>query len=185
MLWRVGKYRFNPGDTREIVQTVWLPSGRTTLSQINSGILHVLKYLAHEAGRIGRLGRCGNQDNFNLVAHSIQTHGGPKKHVRPTCTHLHTTFGSDERIYRYTSHTPLGRFFPSSIARQPRGCQCRTTRLRKALGETFPRSTCFCHRWYSNCRDIDHRNRPRGGLVLYTKSCTVPNIVGMSSICLQ
>ena len=79
--------------------------------------------------------------------------------------HIYTPRLALMNEYIGTHHTPPWGvfFFSSSIARQPRGCQCRTTRLRKALGETFPTSTCFCHRWYSNCRDIDHRNRPRGG----------------------
>ena len=40
------------------------------------------------------------------------------------------------------SHTP-GAIFPSSIARQPRGCQYRTIHLRKALGEMFPNADLF------------------------------------------
>ena len=39
-------------------------------------------------------------------------------------------------IYDGAYHTPWGGV-PSSIARQPRGCQYRTIRLRKALGEMF------------------------------------------------
>ena len=37
--------------------------------------------------------------------------------------------------------TPSSGDFPSSIARQPRGCEDRTIRLRKALGEMFPAPT--------------------------------------------
>ena len=40
----------------------------------------------------------------------------------------------------YTSQPPWGGF-PRSITRQPRGCQYRTVRLRKALGEMFPAPT--------------------------------------------
>ena len=43
-----------------------------------------------------------------------------------------------DRIY----HTPLERFFPSSIARQPRGRQYRALRLRKYL-DMFPTPTFF------------------------------------------
>ena len=39
--------------------------------------------------------------------------------------------------------TPSRGGLPSSIARHPRGCQYRTTRLRKAPGETFPPPTIF------------------------------------------
>ena len=45
---------------------------------------------------------------------------------------------------------PWGGRFPSSIARQPRGCRYPTTRFRNASGDVFP--TPFGHRWhYSNC----------------------------------
>ena len=44
-------------------------------------------------------------------------------------------------IRRCTYHTPLWGGFPTSIPRQPRGCQFRTIRLRKALGENFPPPT--------------------------------------------
>ena len=43
----------------------------------------------------------------------------------------------------YHTITPPCGGFPSSIARQPRGCQYRTTRFRKALGESFPTPTCL------------------------------------------
>ena len=43
-------------------------------------------------------------------------------------------------VYDGVHHTPWGGF-PTSIARQPRGCQYRTMRLRKALGEMFPTPT--------------------------------------------
>ena len=33
--------------------------------------------------------------------------------------------------------------FPRSIVRQPRGCQCRTIRLRKPLGEVFATPVCL------------------------------------------
>ena len=53
--------------------------------------------------------------------------------------------------------------FPGSIARQPRRCQHRTIRLRKALGEMFPPPT-FWHRHYANCcGDIDHGTSAEGG----------------------
>ena len=53
----------------------------------------------------------------------------------------------NEGYIRYTTTvymTPPCGGFPSSIARRPRGCQYRTIRLRKALGERFPTST-FLH----------------------------------------
>ena len=44
-------------------------------------------------------------------------------------------------VYNGEYHTPPWGGFPSSIARQPRGCQYRTIRLRNALGEMFPTPT--------------------------------------------
>ena len=52
--------------------------------------------------------------------------------------------------------TPSWGGFLSSIARQPRGCQCRPTHLRKALGKAFPSRRPLRHRHYSSCGDIDH-----------------------------
>ena len=68
---------------------------------------------------------------------------------------------------------PLGGF-PSSIARQPRGCQCqyRTIRLRKAPGEMFQNADRFWHRHYSNCGDIDPW-KPAQGCVIYTIVCGI------------
>ena len=40
----------------------------------------------------------------------------------------------------HMSH-PSGAVCPSSIARQPRRCQCRTIRLQKALGDMIPTPT--------------------------------------------
>ena len=64
--------------------------------------------------------------------------------------------------------TPLWDRFPSSIARQPRGCQYRTNRLRKALGEMLPTPT-FWHRHYCSptVEMSGLKNRPTGG-VMYT-----------------
>ena len=105
----------------------------------------------------------------------------PKKTKRTTTSemksvYLHTHWYQRYRICRCISHTPLRRFFPSSIARQPRGCQYRTTRLRKALGETlFPTPTLLAPTLFqhSKCGDIDHGKSAQGGLVLYTPSYTV------------
>ena len=46
-------------------------------------------------------------------------------------------------VYDIVYITPSWGGFPSSIARQPRGCHSRTIRLRKALGEIFPTPTFF------------------------------------------
>ena len=53
----------------------------------------------------------------------------------------HATVGGGP--YRTVYITPPWDGFPSSTARQPRGCQYRTIRLRqkKALGDTFPKPT--------------------------------------------
>ena len=72
------------------------------------------------------------------------------------------------RIQRCVSlchtHTP-GAFFPSPFARQPRGCQCRTTHLRKSLGKIDSKDDLLWHRNYPNhCRRYRAReSRPRGG----------------------
>ena len=42
------------------------------------------------------------------------------------------------RVHRCTSHTHPGEVFQATIARQPKGSQYRTIRLRKALGEMLP-----------------------------------------------
>ena len=61
-----------------------------------------------------------------------------------------------------TSHTPWGGF-PSSIARQPRGCQYLTIRLRKALGEMFPTPISFGTDTIPTAVEISSmENRPRG-----------------------
>ena len=58
-------------------------------------------------------------------------------------------------------HTPPWCGFPSSIARQPRGCQYRTT-----LFGSSRRDVCtadlFWHRHYSDCRDIVHGKSAQG-----------------------
>ena len=53
-------------------------------------------------------------------------------------------------VYCVQYITPPWGGFPSSIARQPRGCQYRTIRLWKALSEMFPTPTD-----YSCCGDMD------------------------------
>ena len=67
--------------------------------------------------------------------------------------------------------TPWGSF-PSSIARQPRGCQYRNEiRLRKALGEMIPTPTFFSTDLRPTVEISSLENRPRG--VWYTPSYTV------------
>ena len=55
--------------------------------------------------------------------------------------------------------TPPWCGFSSSIARQPRGCQYRTLRLRKALGEMF---------LALKCGDIERGKSTQGEGVIYT-----------------
>ena len=79
---------------------------------------------------------------------------------------------------RCVSHTPLLGGFPSLIARQPRGCQYRTIRLRKALGDMFPTllsgpfsdpTIYFNLLWrHRACGKSAHG----GVIVWYTPSCT-------------
>ena len=65
----------------------------------------------------------------------------PIARLRQAIVLLCWSFSLHTRILCTVYHTPLGRGFPCSIARQPRGCECRTKRLRKALGDMFPTST--------------------------------------------
>ena len=53
-------------------------------------------------------------------------------------------------------------FFPSSTARQPRGCQYRTTRQRKALGEMFPTPTFLAPPLFQLSRYRAWKVRPGG-----------------------
>ena len=67
-----------------------------------------------------------------------------------SCTHRNTWYPAaysslisqliDNYLYTTKTTHPWDSF-SSSIARQPRGCQYRTIRLRKALGEMFPTPT--------------------------------------------
>ena len=70
-------------------------------------------------------------------------------------------------LRRCIDHPPLVRFSEldystnqegSSITRQPRGCQYRTIRLRKALGEIFQSPTLLTH-----VEILSTENRPLGG----------------------
>ena len=67
----------------------------------------------------------------------------------------------------YHTITPPSGCLPSSIARQPRGCRYRTTRLRKALGEMFPTPTL--HRQYSNCADVEHGKSAQRGYDMHRR----------------
>ena len=66
----------------------------------------------------------------------------------------------------YITPSP-GAVFPSPISRQPRGCnQCRTMRLPKALGATFPTSRTFFGTGIIPTVEIPTmENRPRGGYI--------------------
>ena len=66
----------------------------------------------------------------------------------------------------YVYYTP-GKVFQPRYARQPRGCQYRTIRLRKALGDMFSSADLFWHRHYSNCGDIE-RGKSAQERVMYT-----------------
>ena len=71
-------------------------------------------------------------------------------------------------LRRCISSPPLGGF-PSS-GNQPRGCQDRTMRLRKALAEIFPTPAFFWHRHYSDCYcvkfgGIDHGKSAQGCVI--------------------
>ena len=57
-------------------------------------------------------------------------------------------------FWHHTAVPPWG-VISSSLARQTRGCQYRTIRLRKALGDTFPTPTVSAPALFS-CEDIDH-----------------------------
>ena len=93
---------------------------------------------------------------------------------------MRNTWGS-YRMRQGIPHPPW-HGFPSSIARQPRGGQYRTTRLRKALGGMFttPNFLAPTLLLYSNCGDIEHGNtaQEQGGVIVtYTVvygRCHVP-----------
>ena len=62
--------------------------------------------------------------------------------------------------------TPPGAFFPRSIARQPKRCPSRTTRLRKALGEMLPMPTFLAPALFQLWRYRARKIGPGG--VIYT-----------------
>ena len=59
--------------------------------------------------------------------------------LRTAARYFHTRYTRTRRAVYYI--TPPWGGLPSSIARQPRGCQYRTMRLREAPGEMFPMLT--------------------------------------------
>ena len=83
----------------------------------------------------------------------------------PNCFWLTRASFSEELQYWTMYINPPWRGFPSSIARQPRGCHYRTISLRKPLGEIFP--TRFGTENCSNCEDIDYGRSAQEG-VTYT-----------------
>ena len=67
------------------------------------------------------------------------------------------------RIRRCISHTP-GAVFRARLLDNQEGVN---TNLGNALGEMFPAPTCFRHRHFSNCGDIDHGKSSQRS-VIYT-----------------
>ena len=65
----------------------------------------------------------------------------------------------------YPPHTPSWGGYPISIAGQPGGCQYRTTRLRKALGEIFPTPTSSGTDTTPPVEILTMENRPREGVI--------------------
>lgn len=58
--------------------------------------------------------------------------------------------------------------FPSSISRQPRGCQHRKRYVFGKLSAGCIQRRPFGHRHYSKCRGIDHGEPAYRGCVIYT-----------------
>ena len=85
----------------------------------------------------------------------------------------------------YITH-PWGDF-PSSIARQPRGChQDRTIRLRDALGKMFPTPDLFWHGHYFYIPTVEISTTEKlaqGGMIyIYTPSYTVCRVSGLGLV---
>ena len=68
--------------------------------------------------------------------------------------------------------TPPSGGFPTSIAQQPRGCQYRTVRLRKALGVIFP-TPAFLDNDTILAVEISTTEKPTQGVVIYAVVCGV------------
>ena len=84
--------------------------------------------------------------------------------------------------------TPPGAFFPRSIARQPKRCPSRTTRLRKALGEMLSMPTFVAPSSIPTVRTVDistMESRPRGGwCYIHRRSRYVSEVPQLSCILL-
>ena len=80
--------------------------------------------------------------------------------LRTAARYFHTRYTRTRRAVYYI--TPPWGGLPSSIARQPRGCQYRTTRLRKALDEMFTTPTLSAPTLFQPWEISTIGNRPRG-----------------------
>ena len=73
--------------------------------------------------------------------------------------------------YRTVYITPPCGGFPSSIARQPRGGACRTTRLRKALGEMRPTQSFSAPTPFKLGGTINHGTSAEGCVMCTVVGC--------------
>ena len=88
-------------------------------------------------------------------------------------------------VRRCTYITPPCDGLPSSVCRQPRRCQYRAIRLRKAVGETFPAPTVLTPTLllYPYCGNIDHGKSAQGCVVntwytvVYLRYTTAPKVL--------
>ena len=90
---------------------------------------------------------------------------GRRKPTKMTEKSTFVFFCHPANTYRipYTLYiTPIWGGFPRSIDRQPRGCQYRTIRLRKALHEMFPTPPFLAPTLVPTAEISTTENRPRG-----------------------
>ena len=64
-----------------------------------------------------------------------------------------------------TERVPIPTDTSSESSRQPRECQYRPIRLRKALGEMIPTPIFLAPILYCNCKDTEHGISPRRGVI--------------------
>ena len=76
-------------------------------------------------------------------------------------------------VYSVQYITPPGEVFQGRLLDNPRACQYRTIRVRKALGEMVPNADLFGTDTIipTSCGDIEHGTSAQGGLIMwYTPS---------------
>ena len=90
-----------------------------------------------------------------VMSRALASNQGPQQKIGATTVYLDVVYIT----------SPWG-VFPSSIARRLRGCQYRTIRIQKGLGDMFLTPTYFWQRQYSSGGDIDHGKSAQGGVIV-------------------